>query len=169
MRRAKSKSTAAQGHSSASAADLHSKLARYSAAINDKLKPKLKSILDQRDKTYTQASNYAQLARNIALIQEQQLQELRMQVQIGSDCYCVARVPEPQFIHVNVGLQCWVELSLDEAQAVCAERQSMLQRQADAQSAEAAQVTAHIKFIYEGMAELVKIAELPTKAKRVQR
>jgi prefoldin subunit 5 len=147
--------------------DMSKRLARYTAAINDKLKPKLKSILDARDKTYERASHYAQLERNIKLIQDQQLAELKMHVQIGSDCYCAARVPEFQFIQVLVGLQCWVELSLDEALQVCADQQELLQKNAQKQSAEAAQVTAHIKFIYEGMAELVKIADMPDKPKRV--
>ncbi|KAJ1827095.1 hypothetical protein LPJ70_007573, partial [Coemansia sp. RSA 2708] len=60
-------------------------------------------------------SEYLKLKTHIDSIRSQQLDELETKVDLGSNFYAKAFVPDTQYIFVNVGFGFHLQMSLDEA------------------------------------------------------
>ncbi len=76
-------------------------------------------------------------------------------VNLGKDFYVQARVPDTSRVHVNVGLGFHAEMTLDEALAFAAAREKQLGEQAEALTARAARLKAHIKLVVGAIDEVM--------------
>ena len=139
------------------------KVARFQLFIHTKLKPDLQRILDTRDALYTTTTHYIQLRHNLTHLIHTYTKHFTARVNVGCDFYCQAEVPSTQLVTVDVGLGFHVDLTLDEAVAVCDEREKYLVARAEVLTERASVISAHIKLVYEGIAELMKVQEAAGK------
>jgi len=85
---------------------------------------------------------------------------------MGCDFYCQAVVPDTRTVVVEVGLGFSVELGLAEAVVVCSEREKWLESRAEVLTERASVISAHIKLVYEGIAELMRMQDEPGGRRR---
>ncbi|KAJ1899360.1 hypothetical protein LPJ81_004156, partial [Coemansia sp. IMI 209127] len=81
--------------------EIQSAVQKYSEFINDKLEPDLQRVLELRDTIYTRMSEYLKLKTHIDTIRAQGLEELETKVDLGSDFFVKAYVPDTSFIFVS--------------------------------------------------------------------
>ena len=100
--------------------EISEKVLKFETFLNEKLKPDLKAVLEERDKLYGEIAEFLALKNSIETIKRAGLRKgepLKTKVDLGCNFYCQARVPDPRRIVVEVGLDLWLELTLEEAKA----------------------------------------------------
>ncbi|KAF9938583.1 hypothetical protein BGZ67_010671 [Mortierella alpina] len=140
---------------------IQQKLARYETFVNESLTSDLKDALDARDAIYEQTSEYLKLAKDIEVIKENGLTEMKTQVDLGSNFYVQAKIPDTKYIYVNVGFGFHAQLTLDEALVFISKKEAHLQKKAEKYTEKASQIRAHIKLVLEAMAEIMKLDTTP--------
>lgn len=95
-----------------------------------------------------------ELRNNIKLLLDQKQTSLKTMVNLGSDFYVQAKVPDTSFIYVSVGLGFHAEMSLDEASAFCIRQEAHYNARAEALTDEAAKLKAKIKCVVAAIDEL---------------
>ncbi|KAF9312580.1 hypothetical protein BG003_006139 [Podila horticola] len=104
------------------------KLARYETFVNESLKKDLQDALDARNVIYDQISEYLKLAKDIEIIKSNGLKEMKTQVDLGSNFYVQAKIPDTQYIYVNVGFGFHAQLTLDEALTFISKKEGQLSK-----------------------------------------
>ena len=95
-----------------------------------------------------------ELRNNVQLLLDQKQTSLKTQVNLGSDFYVQAKVPDTSKIFVSVGLGFHAELTLDEAVALCTQREAHYTSVAEELTERAARLKARIKLVYGAIDEL---------------
>ncbi|KAF9111030.1 hypothetical protein BGX27_005491 [Mortierella sp. AM989] len=139
------------------------KIARYETFVNEGLRKDLKDALDARDAIYDQISEYLKLAKDIQVIKDNGLTEMKTQVDLGSNFYVQAKIPDTKYIFVNIGFGFHAELTLDEALTFITKKEAHLQKKAKKYTEKSAQIRAHIKIVLEAMAEVMKLSNTPPR------
>ena len=151
------------GDTPLSVTESQQKIARFQSFVATKLKPDLQRVLDTRDALYTTASHYIQLRHNLTHLLASHTAHFTARVNVGCDFYCRAEVDSTELVTLDIGLGFHVDLTLSEAVAVCEERERFLVARADVLTERASVISAHVKLVYEGIAELMKVQEGATK------
>lgn len=95
------------------------------------------------------------------MIKSNELTEMKTQVDLGSNFYVQAKIPDTKYIYVNVGFGFHSQLTLDEALAFITRKEAFLQKKAGRYTEKAAQIRAHIKIVLEAMAEIMNLSKGP--------
>jgi prefoldin subunit 5 len=136
------------------------KVRRWRAFIETNLQMKLKTTLDARDALRDQVAQYRELAANVRMLDEEQLAEMKTQVNLGSDFYVQAVVSDTRLVTVSVGLHFWVDMTHAEALVFCAAKEThLLSREAEL-TTRAADISSHIKLLLKGIGELTGMRQL---------
>ncbi|KAI7908131.1 Prefoldin subunit-domain-containing protein [Cokeromyces recurvatus] len=135
--------------------DLNALIKKYDEFITNKLKPSLKSELDERDAIFNTISEYEKLKVQIETIEQNDLKDLKTMVDLGSQFYVQAHIPDTKYIYVNVGFGFHVQFTLKEAKEFIEKKEEHLQRLADKHTAEADKIRAHIKMALEAISEIL--------------
>jgi prefoldin alpha subunit len=101
---------------------------------------------------------YSDLAKNIKLLQEQKLTKLRTMINLGSEVYGQAEVPDATKIFVDIGLGFHAEFTLDEALEFISAKDKLLSKQVEQHTAQVASIKAQIKLVVEGIKELMNMS-----------
>eukprot|EP01116_Phalansterium_solitarium_P001316 TRINITY_DN11101_c0_g1_i1.p1 TRINITY_DN11101_c0_g1~~TRINITY_DN11101_c0_g1_i1.p1 ORF type:complete len:168 (+),score=66.16 TRINITY_DN11101_c0_g1_i1:118-621(+) len=104
---------------------------QFDQSSTEHIQVQLAAAVEQRDAVYAQAAAYLELASKISVVQDNKLNSFKSLVNLGSDFFVQAKVPETSMVFVNVGMQLHVEMTLPEAQAFAADKQLQLTAQAD--------------------------------------
>ncbi|KAG9295995.1 hypothetical protein G9A89_011847 [Geosiphon pyriformis] len=137
--------------------DIASKVKQYEGFLNDTLKPDLKKMMDLRDVIYDQISEYLKLKTQIQLIIDNELTEMKTMVDLGTNFYVQAKVPDTSFLYINVGFGFHVQLTSSEAVEFIDRKEKLLQRKADQYSKEVAKIKANIKMVLEALTEIMNL------------
>ncbi|KAG2183388.1 hypothetical protein INT43_006394 [Umbelopsis isabellina] len=140
------------------AADFTAVLQKYDQFINDKLKPDLKATLDSRDALYDLTSDL-KLKAQIETIQTNDLKEMKTMVDLGSNFYAQAKIPDTRYIYINVGFGFHVQMTLKEALVFIEKKNKQLQNRADKYSEEAAKIRANIKLVMRAIQEILQLPD----------
>ncbi|CAG8835561.1 11414_t:CDS:2, partial [Racocetra persica] len=124
------------------------KIAEYEKFLHEKLEPDLKHVWDLREKIYEETSDYMKLKNYIQLIKSNELKELKTMVDLGSNFYAQAKIPDTTYIYVNVGFGFHVQLTLDEAIKYIDRKEKLLQRKSDQYTQDISKINAHIKLVW---------------------
>lgn len=136
------------------------KIEKYEHLLNNVLRENLRIVLEERDKVYEDIATHSQLKQTITCIIEAPEKEgLRTQVDLGSNFYVQAQVPDTSRIFVNVGLGFYVELTLQEALGFIDKKLELLNVKLSESSNKSAKIKGQIKFVYEGIRELQQFNE----------
>merc|ERR1711879_763646 len=141
-------------------AEARAKAAEYEAFIENRLKMDLKSVLDQRDKLLRQIADYLTLKNNLMAIEKNELKAFKTLVNLGSEFYIQAKVPDASKVFVNVGLGFHVEFTPKEALSFIELKEAHLTERVNELAATANSIKSRIRTMYAGIAELMKLATI---------
>ena len=147
----------AKSRSARSEDETRAKVEQYETFVDNRLKPDLVTAIGLRDKVLEQQKVYSDLAKNIKMLQEQKLTKLRTMINLGSEVYGHAEVPDATRIFVDIGLGFHAEFTLDEALGFISAKEKMLSKQVVQHTAQVANIKAQIKLVVEGIKELMNM------------
>ncbi|KAI9221801.1 Prefoldin subunit-domain-containing protein [Blastocladiella britannica] len=136
-------------------ADIRAEIEKYTDFVENHLRVDLRAVLAERESILEQSIEYGKLSTQIQTIKDAGLTEMKTQVDLGSNFYVQAKVPDTQFIYVNVGFGFHLELTLDEALAFLERKTSHLQEKANKCTRKASEIKAHIQIIMGTLEELM--------------
>ncbi|KAJ1896769.1 hypothetical protein LPJ66_003796 [Kickxella alabastrina] len=108
--------------------EIQEAIKKYEDFITTKLQPDLQQTLGLRDTIFNQMSEYLKLKTHIDTIRTQGLDELETKVDLGSNFYVKAFVPDTKFIFVSIGFGFHLQMALDEADAFIDEKVKHLEK-----------------------------------------
>lgn len=125
----------------------HVTMERVEDFINGKLKEDLKYYEQHLKQLTDESLEYTQLKHQVTTIKNHLPGDsFKTQVNIGGDFFMQAKVPSKETILVNVGLNTYVEFSLDEAERYALMKTNILDKQAEVIRDEVCKIKAHIKL-----------------------
>ncbi|KAK1400935.1 C-myc binding family protein [Heracleum sosnowskyi] len=133
------------------------KIQRFEEFVDLRLKPDLVRAIAERDKVFDQQKTFSDLKRNIENLEKNSVTSLRTLVNLGSEVYVQADVPDTRHIFVDVGLGFHVEFTWSEALSYISVREEKLARQIEEYTRLIASIKAQIKMVCEGIRELLQI------------
>ncbi|XP_057509728.1 uncharacterized protein LOC130792251 [Actinidia eriantha] len=135
------------------------KVQRFEEFVDRRLKPDLVRAISERDKVFEQQKVFSDLRKNIENLEKNSVTSLRTLVNLGSEVYMQADVPDTQRIFVDVGLGFHVEFTWSEALNYTTAREEKLARQIEEYTRLIASIKAQIKMVCEGIRELLQISD----------
>ncbi|CAN6219465.1 unnamed protein product [Urochloa humidicola] len=133
------------------------KVRKFEEFVDRRLKPDLAKAIAQRDKVFEQQKTFLDLKRNIENLERNGVTSMRSMVNLGSEVYMQAEVPDTRHIFVDIGLGFHVEFTWQEALQFISVRQARLARQIDEYTHLIASIKAQIKLVCEGIRELLQL------------
>lgn len=133
------------------------KVQRFEEFVDRRLKPDLVHAIAQRDKVFEQQKVFSDLKINIENLQKNGATSLRTMVNLGSEIYAQADVPDTRHIFVDIGMGFHVEFTWSEALEFISVREARLARQIEEYTHLIANIKAQIKLVYEGIRELLEL------------
>ncbi|KAL4281845.1 hypothetical protein GQ457_03G026990 [Hibiscus cannabinus] len=138
------------------------KIHKFEEFVDRRLKPDLVRAIAERDKVFDQQKIFSDLRKNIENLEKNSVTNLRTLVNLGSEVYMQAEVPDTQHIFVDIGLGFHVEFTWSEALKFISLREEKLARQIEEYTRLIASIKAQIKLVCEGIRELLQIPEEKT-------
>ncbi|KAI7726972.1 hypothetical protein M8C21_011397 [Ambrosia artemisiifolia] len=143
------------------------KIQKFEDFVDRRLKPDLVRAIAERDKVFEQQKVLyplfmpfiSDLRKNLENLEKNSITSLRSMVNLGSEVYAQADVPDTRHIFVDVGLGFHVELTWSEALNIIPAREERLARQIEEYTRLIAQIKAQIKMVSQGIRELLQIPE----------
>ncbi|KAI5678968.1 hypothetical protein M9H77_09918 [Catharanthus roseus] len=133
------------------------KIQRFEEFVDRRLKPDLVHAIAERDKIFDQQKVFSDLRKNIENLEKNSVTSLRTMVNLGSEVYMQADVPDTRRIFVDVGLGFHVEFTWSEALNYISAREEKLDRQIEEYTRLIASIKAQIKMVCEGIRELLNL------------
>jgi len=133
------------------------KVRKFEEFVDRRLKPDLANAIKQRDKVFEQQKTFLDLKRNIENLERNGVTSIRSMVNLGSEVYMQAEVPDTRHIFVDIGLGFHVEFTWQEALQFISVREARLARQIDEYTHLIASIKAQIKLVCEGIRELLQL------------
>jgi len=134
------------------------RVARFEKFIEERLKVDLQNVSKAQDKLQAQLGTLRDLRNTIVIIQKGHMDELTTMVDLGSQFYVQALIPDTSRIYVEVGLGFHVEYTLDEALSFIAKKECYLNEFAESLNQKGVNIKSHIQQMYEGIAELLSLS-----------
>uniref|UniRef100_A0A7N0V7R9 Protein UXT homolog n=1 Tax=Kalanchoe fedtschenkoi TaxID=63787 RepID=A0A7N0V7R9_KALFE len=135
------------------------KVQRFEEFIDRRLKPDLVKAIAERDKVFEKQKVFSDLRSNIQRLEENNVTNLKTMVNLGSEVYAKAEVPDTSRIFVDVGLGFHVEFTWSEALKYISMREEKLAKDIEERSRSIASIKAHIKLVLEGIRELLNLPD----------
>uniref|UniRef100_A0A6M2CQF5 Putative transcriptional regulator uxt n=1 Tax=Rhipicephalus microplus TaxID=6941 RepID=A0A6M2CQF5_RHIMP len=149
-------------------ADIPAKVLQYETFLNDVLKEDLRKCLEERDRICAKLAELLQLRTVVERIQEvaANKETFRTQVDLGSNFYVQAVVPDVSKIFVQVGMGFFVEMTHEETLWFVGRREALLETELQRVSKESANIKAHIQMVLQGLRELQGLPADPDHPKQ---
>ncbi|XP_075518466.1 uncharacterized protein LOC142552633 isoform X3 [Primulina tabacum] len=123
------------------------KVQKYEEFVDRRLKPDLLRAMAER----------SDLKRNIENLEKNSVTSLRTMVNLGSEVYMQADVPDTSHIFVDVGLGFHVEFTRSEALNFIGTKEEQILRRIDEYTRLIASIKAQIKMVCEGIREILQL------------
>ncbi|KAM3383187.1 protein UXT isoform X1 [Capsicum galapagoense] len=137
------------------------KVRRFEEFVDRRLKPDLVHAIAQRDKVFEQKKIFSDLRSNIENLEKNSVTNLKTLINLGSEVYMQANVPDATHIFVDVGLGFHVEFTWSEALNYISAREEKIARQIEEYTRLIASIKAQIKMVCEGIRELLQLPVEP--------
>jgi prefoldin alpha subunit len=144
---------------SAGKVDVQEKVLKYEEFIDKRLRKDLQAVYKAQEEVYVKINEYTQLKSSIIQLQKSHSsgEKLKTMVDLGTNFYCEAHVPDPSMIFVAVGFGFYVQFTFDEALKFIEKKSGVFNSSAENLGKEAAKIKAHIKIVLGGLQELQNI------------
>ncbi|KAI4989836.1 hypothetical protein ZWY2020_038199 [Hordeum vulgare] len=133
------------------------KVKKFEDFVDRRLKPDLVNAIAQRDNLFQQQKTFLDLKKNIENLEKNGVTSMQSMVNLGSEVYMQAEVPDTRHIFVDIGLGFHVEFTWQEALQFISVREARLARQIDEYTHLIASIKAQIKLVCEGIRELLQL------------
>ncbi|KAL9241274.1 hypothetical protein vseg_015404 [Gypsophila vaccaria] len=133
------------------------KVKKFEEFIDLHLKPKLVLTIAERDKVFEQQKTYSDLKKNIEDLEKNSVTSLKTLINLGSEVYAQAEVPDTRHIFVDVGFGFHVEFTWSEALRFISAKEEWLAKQIEERTRQIASIKSHIKLVCEGIRELLEL------------
>jgi prefoldin alpha subunit len=129
---------------------------RYESFVNDVLKEDLKKVHTIHDKLNTEIAEYVQLKKFIQTISDigQSSGGLKTKMDLGCNFYIQANIADTSTILVAIGLDHYVEFTMEEALRFVEKRVNLLTVQTEKLKKDSAKTKAMIKLVLAGLHQL---------------
>ncbi|XP_026395204.1 protein UXT homolog isoform X1 [Papaver somniferum] len=134
------------------------KVQRYEDFVDRRLKPDLVRAIAERDKVFESQKVFSDLRKSIQTLEKNAATSLRTLVNLGSEVYMQADVPDTRHIFVDVGLGFHVQFTWSEALEFISVKEARLAKQIDEYTHLIASIKVQIKMVCEGIQELLQLA-----------
>lgn len=114
--------------------------------VNDNLRRDLQGYDNFLIKTNGEIMEFVQLKNTVQHIRDHMSDGFKTQMDIGANFFMQAKVNDPNTIKVNIGLNHYVDFTLDEAIKFCDFKVKMLQNEADVIREKSIETRAKIKL-----------------------
>ncbi|KAL9269429.1 UXT-like protein [Drosera capensis] len=133
------------------------KLKKLEEFVDRRMKPRLVQVIAERDKVLEQQKIFSDLKKNIQNLEDNSVTRLDTLVNLGSEVYMQAEVPDTRHIFVDIGMGFHVEFTWSEALKFISMREEKLSKQLEEHCKQIATINAEIKMVCEGIRELLQI------------
>eukprot|EP00761_Pharyngomonas_kirbyi_P002640 gb/GECH01002644.1/.p1 GENE.gb/GECH01002644.1/~~gb/GECH01002644.1/.p1 ORF type:complete len:142 (+),score=48.98 gb/GECH01002644.1/:1-426(+) len=123
-------------------------ISSYQNYLESTLKNELETLVEKRENVYETLSKYLQLRNSIEMIQDQKLEEMKTMVNIGSDIFAQAKVPNTSRIYLKIGLGFHVDMTLNEALDFINKKEEYLNQEAKNLDTKINETKSEIKSVY---------------------
>lgn len=121
--------------------------------VNDVLREELKDLEKALDKVNENLIEYMQLQKTIEFVKEQKPNGFKTKVDVGSNMFMQAKVENIEPIIINIGLNVYLELEIEEALKFLKMKINILEKEADVIRERSLKVKTHIKILMMYLAE----------------
>ena len=126
---------------------------RIKNVINENLKKDLESLEEALNKINEEIIEYMQLEKTIEFMKEHKPEGFKTKVDVGSNMFMSAKVDKIEPILINIGLNVFLELELDEALKYLKMKTKILTKEADVIRDESLKIRSQIKILLMYLAE----------------
>ena len=115
------------------------------------------------EKLYKKMDQYELLKHTIEMLEEQKIDKMDTKVDIGCNFYMQAQIEDTSTMIVDIGWGVFVELTREQAKSFCEQKQAQIQKKVKIYKDKIYQAKAHIKFVNEGIREIMHLEADPVK------
>lgn len=139
---------------------IQEKVLKYEEFIDKRLRKDLEAVYKAQEDVYTKINEYTQLKSTIRQLQKSHPhgEKLKTMVDLGTNFYCEAEVPDTSMIYVAVGFGFYVQFTFEEALDFIEKKCGILNSTAEKLCKDAAKIKAHMKVVLGGLQELQDIS-----------
>jgi prefoldin alpha subunit len=127
--------------------------------INEKLKKDLERLEEAYNKINEDLIEYMQLEKSLEFLKEHKPDGFKTKVDVGSNCFMMAKVEQIEPILINIGLNVYLELQQEEALKFLKMKNKILTKEADVIRDESLKVRTRIKILLMYLAEKQNFAD----------
>lgn len=127
--------------------------------INENLRKDLQNLEDALAKVNEELIEYIQLEKTLEFMKEHKPNGFKTKVDVGSNMFMTAKVNKIEPILINVGLNVYLELELEEALKFLKMKTKILSKEADVIRDESLKVRSQIKILLMYLAETQGFAQ----------
>jgi prefoldin alpha subunit len=115
--------------------------------INENLRKELLNLEQALGKTNEELIEYMQLEKTLEFMRDHKPDGFKTKVDVGSNMFMLAKVEKIQPILINIGLEVFLELELDEALKFLKMKIKILSKEADVIRDESLKIRSQIKIL----------------------
>ncbi|CAH0482421.1 unnamed protein product [Peronospora belbahrii] len=132
-------------------------LQRYSAFIEEVLRPQLKETLATRDTLAQEVHEYEELREILQELQSSKLQPLHTLLDVGERFYVRTKVDDTSFVIIDIGLNFHVEMTISEAQGFVQNHLFSLIEKRNKWQAKARDISKHVNLVLASIQQLAAL------------
>ncbi|OWY96293.1 Prefoldin, alpha subunit [Phytophthora megakarya] len=132
-------------------------LQRYSAFVEEVLRPQLKETLANRDALATEVQEYQELRELLQQLEQDGNKPLHTLLDVGERFHVRAKVPDTSLITVDIGLNFHVEMTVPEAQKFVQNHLIHLTEKRNKWQEKAREVSEHVNLVIASIQQLAAL------------
>ncbi|KAG1704566.1 hypothetical protein DVH05_005497 [Phytophthora capsici] len=132
-------------------------LQRYSAFVEEVLRPQLKETLAHRDALAKEVNEYTELRELLQELAQKDGQPLHTLLDVGERFHVRAKVPDTSLITVDIGLNFHVEMTVPEAQKFVQNHLHFLTEKRNQWQDKAREVSEHVNLVINSIQQLAAL------------
>lgn len=130
------------------------KVLKYESFLNDNLKEDLKIIQSRLKNVNEHLSSWHILKKSLSDMDQHHPKGFKTKTDIGCGYLVKVNIPDPSVIKMHIGLDVYMDMTLEDGVKYCDSRIKLLQREMGHLQMQANRVNAHIKLVLLGLQEL---------------
>ncbi|VVA92388.1 unnamed protein product [Arabis nemorensis] len=127
--------------------------------IDKGLKQKLVHATASRDKVFEEQKVLSDLRKNLETLEQNGVNTLKTMVNLGSEIYMQAQVPDTRHIFMDVGLGFYVEFTRQEALDYISQREQRIKKELEEVTGVITQIKGRIKLAHYQIQQILNLPE----------
>ena len=132
------------------------KIEAYEELLEGTLKVRLQEVHDDREKLHARIAQVLELQNSVRMLRDQDNSTMKTMVNLGCDFYVQAHVPDTSWLYVDVGLGFHAQMTLEEVDQFCTQRESALTASSESLRERSVQLKTRIKLVMGAIDEISK-------------